>query len=200
MRGYAFTSGMLVAGLLLSACSGSASSSGTAFVPQSLPDAIPATANVIKNGGFETGKLPPWIAVGQRGGAGTVTNKEWHTGKYSAFMGTTSPPAVNGAHGIEQTITVPKNGVLTFWHAGTSTDEAKYGYYEVDILKGTKKLGTCPKTGVNYSDTGSKIVWKKLTCSLAKYGGQKVTLEFYVTDNGYAKADVNWYVDDVSVI
>jgi hypothetical protein len=203
MRSSTFMGGLALAGMLLAACSGGSSipPAGTAFAPQALnamqPDKHKAPANVIKNGTFETGKLAPWVAIGSRAGAATVTSTQHHSGKYSAMMGTTAPPAVNGPHGLEQTVTVPKNGVLSFWHEGNSTDEAKYGYYEVDIYSGKTKLGTCPETGPNFSDV--KLGWKKLTCSLAKYAGKKVTLEFYVDDNGYAKADVNWYIDDVTL-
>jgi len=198
MRRYLSAAGMLAVASLLAACGGG-SPAGSGLVPGAPQALRPASTNAIQNGCFSTGKLAPWVAVGQRSGAGTVSSAQhWSPcTKYSGFMGTNAPPAVNGPHGLQQTVTVPKNGTLTLWHEGSSTDEAKYGYYEIDILNGTKKLGTCPGTGAGYSDT--KLGWKKLTCSLAKYGGQKVTLQFYVNDNGYAKAYVNWYIDDVTL-
>jgi hypothetical protein len=198
MRRHFITSGLIVAGILLSACSGGSNpAAGNAYVPQSL--AIPAgKTNVIQNGDFATGKLAPgWTALGSRYGVGTVVSTQHYTGdKYSGFMGSTSDPAVNGPHGMQQTVTVPKKGELTFWHEGNSTDEPKYGYYEVDVYNGKKKLETC-YGGSGHSDT--KLGWKLGKCSLAKYAGKSVTLEFYVDDNGYAKAYVNWYLDDVSL-
>ncbi|HTX60282.1 MAG TPA: hypothetical protein VMH02_11490, partial [Verrucomicrobiae bacterium] len=73
--------------------------------------------------------------------------------------------------------------------------EPKYGYYEVDVVSGGKT--TLCYGGPNNSDTVLK--WKEGGCSLAKFGGEKVTLKFYVYDNGYKSKYVNWYVDDVTV-
>lgn len=198
MRQQLIASSLIVAGMLFSACSSGSNGVGNgAFVPNAAGLSVDAAANAIGNPGFETGKLPPWAAFGQRTGVGTVVSTQHHSGKYSAFMGTSQPPAVNGAHGIQQTVTVPKNGVLTFWHEGNSTDQASYGYDEIDVAIGKAK--PVPVFGgKGTSDT--KLGWKKATVNLAKYAGKKVTLEFYVTDNGYAKADVNWYIDDVSLV
>lgn len=198
MRGQVFTGSLLVAGLLMSACSGgSMPGTGNAFVPQE--SLRSATTNAVVNGNFATGKLAPWVGVGQRAGVGTVTNKYHYTGdKYAGFMGTTTDPAVNKAHGMAQILTIPKTAkTLTWYHAGTSTDEAKYGYDEVHVIVGTKD--TVCYGGSGFSDTGTKIVWKKGSCAISKWAGQKVTIQFDVVDNGYAKAYVNWYIDNVTI-
>ncbi|HTX58275.1 MAG TPA: hypothetical protein VMH02_01275, partial [Verrucomicrobiae bacterium] len=121
MRGYIFTTGLLAAGLLVSGCAGGSQSLSPAsgsLVPQAA-FAPAAATNAIVNGSFTTGKLAPWAAFGKGAGAGTVTDKQ-HYGntKYAGFMGTLTTPAVNLPHGMSQTITVPKNGKLTFWHEG----------------------------------------------------------------------------------
>ena len=45
--------------------------------------------------------------------------------------------------------------------------------------------------------TNTKSAWKLGSCSLSKYAGQTVTLQFGVFDNGYDKTYDNW---DVSAI
>jgi hypothetical protein len=183
--------------MILSACGGSSNSipnAAQAFSSQNLmAPAKAAPVNVIKNPGFETGKMAPWKAIGANPGAPKVVSSKWHTGKWSAFMGTSAPPAVKGLHGISQSVKVPADGKLTFWFSGASNDQIKYGDQEVDVEIGGKIVDTC------YKELITNTAWKEGKCSLTKYANQTITLVFGVYDNGYSKSFVDWFIDDVSL-
>ncbi|MBV8489075.1 MAG: hypothetical protein JO199_01005 [Candidatus Eremiobacteraeota bacterium] len=198
MRRHFLMGSLVAAAALLTACNGGSNlGSNGAFVPQSQNRLTPRSTNVIQNAGFETGKIAPWTIDGQRTGEAKIVNTQWHSGKYSVYMGTDSVASVNGPHGIEQSVTVPANATLSFWHEGNSTDEVKYGYDEIDVLQGTKVLGVCYGGSGVATDTVMK--WKQSSCSMSKYAGKKVTLFFYVNDNGYKGYWVNWYLDDITL-
>jgi hypothetical protein len=184
---------LAAATLFVAACS----AGGTA-PPQTLPGlpnsiSFDAGTNVLKNPCFATGKLAPWISVGKAPGQGVVSNKEVYSCKYSAFAGTTSPPAVDKLHGIEQKVKIPTNGELTWWYYAGTNDSPKYADQEVDLMSGTKLVYQCWKKLI-----GTKK-WTEGTCDLSKYAGKTYDLVLGVNDNGYDKTYVYWYVDDLSL-
>ena len=192
--------GCTVAGttLLLAACSSSgipSTSRGIAPFTATASGAFPdAGSNVIKNPCFNTGKLPPWLSIGKSPGQGKISKTEVYSAcKYSAFAGTTKPPAVDKLHGVSQKVTIPKNGVLTWWYWGDSNDSIKYADDEVDLVSGGKIVYMCFKKLI----TTKK--WTKGTCNLSKYAGKAYDLTLGVYDNGYTKTYIYWYVDDVSL-
>lgn len=152
-----------------------------------------ASGNVLKNPCFTTGKLAPWVSVGKAPGQGVISKMEVYQCKYSAFAGTTSPPAVDKLHGIKQKVTIPKNATLTWWYYAGSNDMIKYADDEVDLYSGTTLIDQCFKKLV----TTKK--WTKGTCDLSKYAGKTYDLVLGVNDNGYDKTYVYWYVDDLSL-
>jgi hypothetical protein len=184
--------------LLLAACNGGS-------VPATNPGAIsgisrnpaglllPPGGNVLKNPCFNTGKLSPWKAVGKKPGEGVISKKEVWDCSYSAFAGTTKPPAVNGLHGIKQSVKIPKKAKLTWWYYGGSNDSAKYADDEVDLVSNGKTVYQCYKSFVK-----SKT-WIEGTCDLSKYAGKTYDLQLGVNDNGYTKTYIYWYVDDLSL-
>jgi hypothetical protein len=152
-----------------------------------------AGGNVLKNPCFNTGKLAPWKPVGKAPGEGAISKTEVWVCKYSAFMGTTSPPAVNGLHGIEQKVKIPTNATLTWWYYADTNDSPKYADDEVDLMSGTKLVDQC------FKKLEKQKKWTKGTCNLSKYAGMTVDLVLGVNDNGYSKTYVYWYVDDLSL-
>jgi hypothetical protein len=181
--------------LLCAACGGGAAGSVN---PQAMPGlwnalAVHAGGNVLKNPCFSTGKLSPWTAVGKPPGEGAISTKEVYTCKYSALMGTLTPPAVDKLHGIEQKVEIPTNGELTWWYYAGTNDSPKYADQEVDLMSGTTLVYQCFK---KLSDTKK---WTKGTCDLSKYAGKTYDLVLGVNDNGYDKTYVYWYVDDLSL-
>ena len=114
-----FAAGALVA-LAVSACSGSGATSVTPNMSNPAQDttksavraaATAAPTNVVVNPGFETGSLSPWTSCGSVNDV-SVTTAQAHSGSYSALIGTTSKPEVNGTAGVCQTVTVPAGGNL----------------------------------------------------------------------------------------
>lgn len=193
MRGKSIFGCALAAGtLLMAACSnGNAVPAAPSF--QAAQVRFDAGKNVIKNPCFDTGKLAPWVSVGKAPGQGAISNKETWDCKYAALMGTTKPPAVDGLHGIEQKVTIPSGGKLTWWYYAGSNDEAKYADDEVDLQSGGKTVYQC------FKKLEKTTKWTQGTCDLSKYAGKQYDLVFGVNDNGYAKTYVYWYVDDISL-
>ncbi|HEY1976289.1 MAG TPA: hypothetical protein VGG89_07090 [Candidatus Baltobacteraceae bacterium] len=160
-----------------------------------------ATANAIKNACFAG--LTGWKAVKGVGadksnpasGSVSAVKGGYKTCKGAAFAGTTKNPAPNGFWGVSQTVKMTKAGKLSWWYWGGSTDQLKYGDQEVDVVMNGKTVDRCYKELV----TNPKTDWKLGTCSLKKYAGKTVTLEFGVYDNGYSGVYDYWYVSDVTL-
>jgi hypothetical protein len=203
MRLRSLLAGIVAAGTL-AACAG-----GTSAVPnQSSPFAVKAAApdkaaaNAIKNGCFDTGTTP-WKIVKGAGsdssnppsGSASIVKGGYGTCKHSAFAGTTKAPAPNGFWGVSQTVKMTKAGKLSWWYWGSSTEDIKYGDQEVDVVVGGKIVDAC----FSADTTNSKKAWKLGTCTLSKYAGKTVTLQFGVYDNGYSKTYVSWYVSDITL-
>jgi hypothetical protein len=191
------SSALAVSVLGLAACSGNSAGIPTTAAPAGvashfvLPDA--AAKNVILNPEFSNGKLAPWVAVGKTGKGSVSTKEHYGATKYSAFMGTTAPPAVDAVTGISQKVKVPTKGELTWWYLGNSTDTAQYASDIVSVTEGT----TTTDVWKNFIKTGK---WTEGKVSLAKYAGKTVTLTIAVDDNGYSKTYINEFIDDVSLV
>jgi hypothetical protein len=190
----------VAAALLLAMVSGcSGASSGSAPLTQaakqrSLPEAAAATgANVVVNPGFETGSLSPWTSCGTTSDA-VVSSAQAHSGSYSALIGTTAKPEVNGTAGLCQTVTVPATATLTFWVYEGTTDTIEYADQEADILSTSGA-----QLAQLYAEADSTGGWVEKTFSLSSYAGQTVQLYFGVKGNGYSKDYIYEYLDDVSL-
>ena len=75
---------------------------GVVFLAAALGTSCPASANLIVNGGFETGNFSGWTQTGNTlndGVTGTFQGVAPASGSYQAYFG-----AVNSQGGIEQTI------------------------------------------------------------------------------------------------
>ena len=186
--------------LFIAGCGGSSGTLPSSLAPSSLA-ALPAATNVIKNGCFSG--LTGWKEVKGVGldksnpasGSVKVVKGGYKPCKGAAFAGTTKAPAPNGFWGVSQTVKMTKAGKLSWWYWGGSTDQLKYGDQEVDVVMGGKTVDRCYKNLTN----NSKTDWKLGTCSLKKYAGKTVTLEFGVYDNGYKSTDDYWYVSDITL-
>jgi hypothetical protein len=199
MRPLVVLGAAMTASMLLAGCGGSSSSlPGTINVPPNMPA---AATNAIKNGCFSG--TTPWKYVKGVGrdtgnpasGVVKIVKGGYGSCKGSAFMGTTKNPAPNGFWGVSQTLKVTPAGKLSWWFWGASTDSLKYGDQEVDVVMNGKIVYTCYKQLI----TNPKTAWKLGTCSLKKYAGKTVSIQFGVYDNGYSKTYDYWYVSDVSL-
>jgi hypothetical protein len=84
-----------------------------------------AGSNIVANPGFETGSLSSWTSCGSLNDT-SVSTAQAHSGTYSALIGTTAKPEINGTAGLCQTVTVPASATLTFWVYEGTTDTISY--------------------------------------------------------------------------
>ncbi|HTW85068.1 MAG TPA: hypothetical protein VMD91_13450 [Candidatus Sulfotelmatobacter sp.] len=181
---------------LVTGCSGSGS--GSAALNAQPHDVAPqavaqATSNVVANPGFETGSLSSWTSCGSVN-EDSVATAQVHSGSYSALIGSTAKPEVDGTTGLCQTVTVPTGATLTFWVYEGTDDSATYVDQEADVLSTSGSQLT-----QLYSEAKSTGGWVEKSFSLSSYAGQTVQLYFGVKGNGYSKDYVYEYLDDVSL-
>jgi phospholipase C len=153
------------------------------------------TTNLILNGSFETGNFADWKTGGEV--APTVTTAEAHTGSYSALLGQTAAPEVNGNSHIYQTITIPSTATkvtLSFFYWPGTNDTISYAYQEVLILDTSgSTLATVLKVASNARG------WKEVTYNLTSYAGQTISVYFAAHGNGYSPDYIYMYVDSIRV-
>ena len=127
----------------------------------------------------------------------TVSSAQAHSGTYSALLGQTAKPEVNGNSDIYQTITIPSTAnkvTLMFWYWPGTNDTINYAYQEA-LIQNTagKTLATALKVASNAQ------TWTQVTYDLTSHKGKTIRLYFAVHGNGYAPDHVYMYLDDVSV-
>ncbi|MFL6036876.1 MAG: hypothetical protein ACJ74I_17535 [Gaiellaceae bacterium] len=148
------------------------------------------TANVVQNGGFETGSLASWNATGAFLPRVSTTA---HTGGASAQIGSASP--VSGNSTLTQTVPVPGgSSTLSFWYQPHCTDTLTYDQIQMQIRNTS---GATLATVLNVCPTTS--VWTNVTFNTTAYAGQAVVLWFNDHDDGYAGDPTYFLVDDVTL-
>jgi hypothetical protein len=192
---YRLGAAVLMAALVTGCSGGAGGSASPNTAPGTAAKTIVAAAatNVVVNPGFETGALSPWTSCGSVNDV-SVTTAQVHSGSYSALIGTTAKPEVNGTAGVCQTVTVPAGATLTFWVYEGTTDTIDYVDQEADVLStsGTQLTQL-------YSEAKTTSGWVEKSFSLSSYAGETVQLYFGVKGNGYSKDYVYEYLDDVSL-
>ncbi len=153
-----------------------------------------SSTNLIQNGGFETGSFTGWTTGGAF--APAVTTAEAESGTYSALLGHTTEPEVDGNSHIYQTIAIPSTATtatLNFYYWPGTNDAIQYVSQECLILNTS---GTTLATVLHVAS--NTRAWEQVTYNLASYAGQTIRVYFAVTGNGYSDY-VYMYVDNVSV-
>ncbi len=154
-----------------------------------------ASSNLIQNGGFETGTFADW----KTGGAITpkVTTAQAQSGSYSALLGQTSKPEVDGNSDIYQTITIPSSATkvtLNFYYYPGTNDTIEYAYQEC-LIQNTSGSTLATVLKVANNSRG----WKEVTYDLTSYAGETIRVYFAVHGNGYSSDYIYMYLDNVSV-
>lgn len=161
-----------------------------------LPLTVTATAsNLVQNPGFETGSFSGWTTGG--GIAPTVSTQVTHSGSWSALLGATTTPEVNGDSFVYQTIAIPSSATkatLNFFYYPATDDTIEFAYQEC-LIRNTS--GTTLATALQVASNARG--WKEVTFDLTSYIGQSIQLYFAAHGNGYSKDYVYMYLDDVSV-
>ncbi len=148
--------------------------------------------NVVADPGFESGGFSYWSQCGNVNAA--ITTAKPHTGSYSERSGTaTTEP--NGDAGVCQAVTIPSNGVLTFWvWQQTNEVNTEYSYQEADLLDAYGDVVDNLYTTVSNAQS-----WVQKSFNLASYAGQTYYLYFGVHGDGTSGEHDMQYVDDVSL-
>jgi subtilisin family serine protease len=157
--------------------------------PTPTPTTPPGGTERVVNGGFESGTAP-WVQSSS-GGYQLVTTTRPHAGSYSAWLGGYN----NGNDTIYQTITVPTNGVLTYWWYMTTQETTHPWDYLRVQLRNTS--GAVIATLRTWNDGSGANTWRQDTISLAAFAGQTVRLTFNTTTD--SSLTTSFFVDDVSV-
>ena len=164
-------------------------SSGTP-APTPTPVPPPAGGEAIVNGGFESGSTS-WTQSSS-GGYQLITNTRPRTGAYSAYLGDYN----NATETIDQLITVPANGTLSYAWYMTTTESGSIAYdrLRVRLLSSGGTVITELRAWSNASGAGQ---WRQDSISLAGYAGQTVRVQFLGTTDFSLTS--SFFVDDVSV-
>jgi len=168
--------------------------------PAGHSEAPDAAANVIKNPGFETGKLKPsWTTCASNPGAApnaSIEKLHPHGGKFDAYAGTfqnqREPQALMA---VCQTLTLPNSAKLTFFTWGVSNDKKRVyqfaGIYDPSTGKPIKQV---------WRSNSNDKKWQSRSANLSAYAGKKVALLFGVYGNAKHKGKViGLFVDDVTL-
>jgi hypothetical protein len=158
-----------------------------------------AGRNVVRNPGFETGKLKPWYACGTAKPAeAAISTLHPYSGKFDAITG--SPDKTSGEPkgmtGICQAVKIPRSATLSAYLFRESNQKSvKKAAQMVAILSSKGKIvAMLDKAAEN------RPRWVLFSSpSLATYAGQKLTLFFGVSGDGDPKGFVTQFVDDVAL-
>jgi hypothetical protein len=159
--------------------------------------------NLIQNGGFETGGFTGWT-TGSGGAQGPVapkvTTANANSGSYSALLGQTDAPEVNGNSHIYQEIIIPITAnqvTLSFFYWPATNDTGQLAYQLVQIQS---NLGVPLATVLQVASNDNS--WKRVTYDLTSFKGQSIRVYFAVHGNRLqnpASDYIYMYLDDVTV-
>ncbi|WP_208877132.1 M28 family peptidase [Streptomyces sp. PBH53] len=144
-------------------------------------------AQVISNGGFESG-TSPW--TGDTGAIGTFSGQSAHSGSRYAWLAGYGYAASDT---LGQTVTVPAGctkATLKYW---LHIDTAESGSTAYDTFQ-VKVNGTVKQT---YSNGNAATGYTERTLDLSPYLGQQITLSFTATED--AGLQTSFVIDDATL-
>ncbi|GAC1574008.1 MAG: hypothetical protein NVS3B7_05710 [Candidatus Elarobacter sp.] len=169
--------------------------SGGAVLASAASAGVNGGVNAVADPGFESGGTQTWQQCGSGAGDARVVRTPHHSGTYALRAGSTSRSSgeVDGDVGVCQRVTIPPNGVLSFWFYGlTNETSTEFSYQEAELLD---KDGYTFRT--LWRDSVTTNGWAKKTVDVSSLAGTTARLYFGVHGNGYAKTYTILYVDDV---
>jgi len=172
------------------------SSTGGGGTPTPAPTPTPSctAAQLLGNGGFETGTAAPWTAS-----SGVVTNSTGeaaHAGAWKAWL-----DGYGSAHTdtLAQSVSIPagcRTAALSYFlHIDTrESGSTAYDKLSVQVLN---SAGSVLTTLATYSNANATTGFTQRTASLAAYAGQTVTLRLTGTED--SSLATSFVVDDASL-
>lgn len=150
-------------------------------------------ANLISNGGFESGRVNAgWYQCGDVDAY--VMAAHPHSGAFELYAGTLRGGGEPmGNSGACQAVMIPKGAFLTAQLYQLSNEpDTSFAYQEADLLDDRGNVV------VNlYKTVNNKPAWVQGRWNLDAYAGRRYWLYFGVHGDGDAKSSTQQYVDDV---
>jgi serine protease len=155
---------------------------------------------VVRNGGFETGKAAPWsatsgVVTSNTAAAGAETS---HSGHWFAWLDGYGTKHIDT---LQQTLALPKGcsvDQLAFWyHIDTSEPESgAVDTLKVEVVTAT---GALAKTLATYSNRNANTGYARVTLNMGHWAGTTVKIRFVGTDTnptGSGNFTTNFVLDD----
>jgi hypothetical protein len=152
------------------------------------------SAELIKNGGFESGATN-WTQTS--GVIGTYTSQPARTGSYNAWLcgyGSTHTDYLYQAITIPSTAT---SATLSFWMKITTAETTTTTAYDKLYVRVRNSAGTTLATLATYSNLNKSTGYVQKTFNLLAYKGQ--TVQVYFTSTEDSSLQTSFVLDDVSV-
>ncbi|MFE4975586.1 protease pro-enzyme activation domain-containing protein [Kitasatospora sp. NPDC056651] len=145
-------------------------------------------AQLVSNGGFESGTAAPWTAS-----SGVVTNsasQPAHSGSWKAWL-----DGYGSAHTdtLSQTVSIPAgcaSAKLTFWLHVDTAETGTTAYDKLTVQANSTTLAT-------YSNANAAAGYVQRTLDLTSFAGQTVTIKFTGTED--SSLQTSFVIDDVAL-
>jgi subtilase family serine protease len=165
--------------------------------PTPAPSATPVPNGVV-DPGFESDKFGSWQGCSSISAKNPeFTPSRVHSGKYAGYARTfgAGAPSTPTLAGLCESVTIPTNGVLTFWVYQTSSETSTANaYQEADLLDSSGD-----RVYNMYATVNNDKTWTQKTFNLAKYAGGRYFLYFGTGSAGDDTKLTEQFVDDVSL-
>ena len=147
--------------------------------------------NKVTNAGFESGPGIAWTELSDDNWS-LVTRTRPRTSEFSAQLGSRD----NAVDYVEQTVTIPANGRLTYWSYMTSSESTTQAN---DLLTVAlyRTNGQLLRTLRLRSNVTTRDRWVREVINVGRFAGRAAKLRFSATTN--ASLPTYFYIDDITL-